>query len=377
MTPGAVLVRLLEAAAADGHTVLPVALAGSVLSGRGVRLEVAMREVGPTGTAQVSAPTASLLGLRPLVAAEHSIARAMLALASAGRLSVVIGPSGAARDAACSAAANAVVADDCECLDVATLATFLESCTDDETVVLAGDLSGLGSPGPGRGFADIAQSGVVPVTRVGFDDRTVGPVLRAFATAVAAGEPSVADDPGHEVVVVPAATSDEVAHRVGQLVRDSIPRAFGLTGSDIQVLTCGAKSAATLATSLAAIGAPPPMPVPDALGRSWPAVVLAVSPDSAGLLSRPLIYSAITRATRHLSVVQGSGRAFAEAVERGCDQRRTLLAGLLSTEASAADYPSSSDSHSSSSSSVSSSSSTVSTGPNGVTSSYAENNTSS
>jgi exodeoxyribonuclease V alpha subunit len=377
MTPGALLMRLLEAAAADGHTVLPVALAGSVLSGRGVRLEVAMREVGPAGTAQVSAPTASLLALRSLVAAERSIGRAVLARARAGRLRVVIGPSGAPRDAASSTAGDEVVADDCECLDVATLATFLESCADDETVVLAGDLNGLGSPGPGRGFADIAHSGVVPVTSVGFDDRAVGPVLRAFAAAVAAGEPSAVDDPGHEVVVVPAATGDEVAHRVGQLVRDSIPRAFGLTGSDIQVLACGARGAATLATSLAGIGARPPMPVEGALGRNWPAVVLAVSPESAGLLSRPLIYSAITRATRHLSVVQGSGRAFAEAIERGCDQRRTLLAGLLRTGASEDDYPSSSDSHSSSSSSVSSSSSTVSTGPNGVTSSYAENSTSS
>ncbi|HET9187207.1 MAG TPA: hypothetical protein VFN80_04590 [Acidothermaceae bacterium] len=380
MSAGAVLLRLLEAAAVDGHTVVPVALIGSVLNGGGMRLEVAMREVGPAGSGEVSAPTASLVGLKGLVSAEQAIANAVRAIADRDRLRVVVGPAGSARDAATAACANAAVADDCEYLDVETLATFLQSCADDETVVLAGDLSDLGSPGAGRAFADIAESGVAPVARVGFEDWAGGPVLRELAAAVAAGTPSVVEDPTHEVVIVPATTGAEVAHRVVQLVRDSIPRAFGLAASEVQVLTVTTKGAAgttALAGRLAAIGAPAPLPVAEALGRNWPAVVFAVAPESAGLLSRPLIYSAIIRATRHLSIVQGAGRAFADAVERGCDQRRTLLAGLLSAAVPTGDYPSSSDSHSRSSSSSSSSSSAVSTGPNGVTSSYAENSASS
>lgn len=378
MSAGAVLLRLLEAAAADGHTVLPVGLAGSVLSGLDTRLEVAMREVGPTGSAEVSAPTASLVGLRSLVSAEQTIAQTLSALRNGDRLRVVAGPAGSARDAAGAAGAadaKVAVADDCEYLDVETLAMFLQSCADDEIVVLAGDLAGLGSPGAGRAFADIAESGIAPITSIGLEQWAAGPVLREFAAAVAAGAPSIVDDPTREVVFVPAATGAEVAHRVVQLVRDSIPRAFGLAPSDVQVLTVTTKGdggVAALSERLTAIGAPPPTPVHDALGRSWPAVVFAVAPESAGLLSRPLVYSAITRATRHLSVVQGAGRAFAEAIERGCDQRRTLLPSLL-----AGDYPSSSDSHSSSSSSITSSSSAVSTGPNGVTSSYAENSVSS
>jgi exodeoxyribonuclease V alpha subunit len=376
MSAGAVLLRLIEAAAADGHTVVPVELAGSMLGGRGLRLEVAMREVGPGGSALVSAPTASLIGLRALVNAEQSIARAVVERARDERLRVVVGPAGAPREAAVAACgANAVVADDCEYLDVETLATFFGSCMDDETAVLAGDVAGLGSPGAGQAFADLAGSGVVPVVDVGFDD-SVGTVLRDFATGVAAGAPSVIDDPTREVVIVPAETGAEVAHRVVQLVRDSIPRAFGLAASDVQVLavtTRGDGGAAALTERLAAIGAPPAMLVGDALGRGWPAVVFAVAPSAAGLLSRPLVYSAITRATRHLSVVQGAGHAFAEAVERVPGRRRTLLSELLTR-----DYPSSSDSHSRSSSSSSSiSSSAVSTGPNGVTSSWAENSASS
>ena len=249
MSAGALLARLLEAAAVDGHTVVPVAVAGSVLSGRGTRLEVAMREVGPAGSGVVSAPTASLVGLRSLVTAEQSIARAVLALAAAGRLRVVVGPAGAARGEASSIDANAVVADDCEYLDVETLATFLESCADDETVVLAGDLAGLGSPGAGRAFADIAESGVAPVTQVGLDGWAGGAVLRGFAAAVAAGTPSVVDDPTRELVIVQATTGAEVAHRVVQLVRDSIPRAFGLAPPDVQVLTVTTKGDAKTTSS--------------------------------------------------------------------------------------------------------------------------------
>ena len=84
MSAGGALLRLIEAAAADGHTVVPVGVAGSLLSGLGLRLEVAMREVGPGGSALVSAPTASVLGFRTLVGAEQSIARAVQTRAARG-----------------------------------------------------------------------------------------------------------------------------------------------------------------------------------------------------------------------------------------------------------------------------------------------------
>ena len=63
------------------------------------------------------------------------------------------------------------------------------------------------------------------------------------------------DDPTHEVVVVPARGSDEAAHRTVQLVTDSIPRALGIAGDDIQVVTPvhrGAAGTAALNTALKA-----------------------------------------------------------------------------------------------------------------------------
>jgi len=51
------------------------------------------------------------------------------------------------------------------------------------------------------------------------------------------------------------------------------------------------------------------------------------------MLSRPLIYTALTRARRHLSVVHAAGPALARAVKHiGSIPRRTRLASLLVIE---------------------------------------------
>ena len=44
-----------------------------------------------------------------------------------------------------------------------------------------------------------------------------------------------------------------------------------------------------------------------AQGSEWPAVVAVFPEEAAGMLSRPLVYTALTRAQRHLSVVHGAG----------------------------------------------------------------------
>ncbi|GAC1607693.1 MAG: hypothetical protein NVS3B26_01820 [Mycobacteriales bacterium] len=67
-----------------------------------------------------------------------------------------------------------------------------------------------------------------------------------------------------------------------------------------------------------------------AQGSEFPAVVAVLPPEAGGLLSRPLVYTAFTRAQRHLSVVHAVGPALARAVrDVGALPRRTRLAGQL------------------------------------------------
>jgi exodeoxyribonuclease V alpha subunit len=67
-----------------------------------------------------------------------------------------------------------------------------------------------------------------------------------------------------------------------------------------------------------------------AQGSEWPAIVVALPPESSGMLSRPLVYTALTRAQKHLSIVHASGAALARGVrEVGARPRCTRLATLL------------------------------------------------
>jgi exodeoxyribonuclease V alpha subunit len=67
-----------------------------------------------------------------------------------------------------------------------------------------------------------------------------------------------------------------------------------------------------------------------AQGSEWAGVVVVLPPEAGGMLSRPLVYTALTRAQRHLSIVHASGAALARAVSQvDVRPRRTRLARLL------------------------------------------------
>ncbi len=62
----------------------------------------------------------------------------------------------------------------------------------------------------------------------------------------------------------------------------------------------------------------------------WPAVVAVFGAEQAPALSRPLVYTAFSRAERHLSVVHAAGGALGKAVrDVTAPERRTRLAGLV------------------------------------------------
>jgi exodeoxyribonuclease V alpha subunit len=70
-----------------------------------------------------------------------------------------------------------------------------------------------------------------------------------------------------------------------------------------------------------------------AQGSEFPAVIVVLPPEGAGMLSRPLVYTALTRAQRHLSVVHATGPALARAVARvGARPRRTWLQSALTAQ---------------------------------------------
>jgi len=70
--------------------------------------------------------------------------------------------------------------------------------------------------------------------------------------------------------------------------------------------------------------------VQQAHGRHWPAAVAVLPAESVGHADRPLIYTALTRGTEHLTVISDAGPALRQAVAiRSGRLRRTRLVALL------------------------------------------------
>ena len=293
-----------------------------------------------------------------------------------------------------------VVVDEASMLDVELADALVSACADGTHLVLVGDAAQLPSIGPGRVLGDVIDSGTVPVTELTTLYRQAeGGAIARLAAAVRSGTLPPVDDPTREVVIVPARGSAPAAHRVVQLVTDSIPRALGIPADQVQVVTPvhrgGAGTQALNAALKAAlnpgsgrgrfdvgdrvvatanhleaepfgyangevgsVAAVQPdgavvvdfasgpasikgkaladvvhgwaITVHRAQGSEFRAVVVVLPPEAATMLSRPLVYTALTRAQQHLSVVHAVGPALSRAVRQiGSLPRRTLLVPLL------------------------------------------------
>ncbi|MEU6808640.1 helix-hairpin-helix domain-containing protein, partial [Streptomyces sp. NPDC046831] len=311
----------------------------------------------------------------------------------AGLLSGAEGPG---RDADGALDLDLLVVLDAPQLDVETAALLVESLPDGARLVLAGDPAVLWSVGPGRVFADLLAARVGPQVASRVPDP--GP-LGELVSGVGVGELTQVEAPGREVVIVPVRDAGEAVHRTVQLVADSVPRAIGVPAEQTVVITPGHGGAAGTRALNAALkerlnpgpgrfgGFDPgdriayspapgrtlpgrvvkadadglhlscagsPVTVPreqvercvrhgwaltahQAVGGRWPAVVVVLPGDAAQALSRPWVYTAFSRAGRHLSVVHGVDQALPRAVaEVRARPRTTRLPVLLRTQVPAA-----------------------------------------
>ncbi len=307
---------------------------------------------------------------------------------------------GFAHDAETPLDEDVVVVDETSMLDVELAEALLDACADGTHLVFVGDAAQLPSIGPGRVLGELIDAGVVPVTELTTLYRQdEGGSIARLATSVRKGDLPAVNDPEREVVIVPARGSSEAAHRVVQLVTDSIPRALGIPSDQVQVVTPVHRGAAgtqelnaVLKTRLNPgegrrrfdpgdrvvatanhLEAEPfgyangevgvvadvdsdgtvtvefasgpaevkgkalgdllhgwAITVHRAQGSEFPAAVVVLPPEAGGMLSRPLVYTAMTRAQLHLSVVHAVGPALARAVRHvGARPRRTRLRQLL------------------------------------------------
>ncbi|MEU0987592.1 helix-hairpin-helix domain-containing protein [Streptomyces sp. NPDC005953] len=342
------------------------------------------------------ATAATGLGLRCVVAFHSGHGRGVEAGDTVTVAGLLSGAEGPGRDGDGALVLDLLVVLDAPLLDVETAAMLVESLPDGSRLLLSGDPGQLGSAGAGRVFADLLAARVCPTVA----SRTPDPgPLGELVSGIGAGELCAVAAPDKEVVIVPVRDAGEAVHRTVQLVADSVPRAIGVPTEQTQVITVGHGGAAGTRVLNAAlkqrlnpgpgrfggfdpgdriayapaIGRTLPgtvvsadaeglrlecgearvtvprervdavvrhgwaMTAHQAAGMRWPAAVVVLSKDAAPGLSRPWVYTAFGRASRHLSVVHGVDQALPHAVAQVPAQERTtrlrtLLEGLLRPE---------------------------------------------
>ncbi|MET7292769.1 helix-hairpin-helix domain-containing protein [Streptomyces griseoloalbus] len=340
---------------------------------------------------------AHALGLRAWAATHGPVGRERFAALTEGAgvatvAGLLSGAEGPGRDADGALDVDLLVVLDAPQLDVEAAALVTESLPDGARLVLAGDPGVLWSVGAGRVFADLLAARVCP--QIASRRPDPGP-LGELVSGIGVGELSQVAAPGKEVVIVPVRDAGEAVHRTVQLVADSVPRAIGVPAEETQVITPGHGGAVGTRALNAALkerlnpgpgrfgGFDPgdrvaysPTPgrtlpgrvtkadgeglhlacggeeivVPrerveqsvrhgwaltahQAVGCRWPAVVVVLPGDAVQALSRPWVYTAFSRADRHLSVVHGVEQALPRAVaEVAAKPRTTRLPVLLAPQ---------------------------------------------
>jgi len=260
---------------------------------------------------------------------------------------------------------------------VARASELASSCADGAHLVLSADPHQAPSASPGQVAIDVATSRTAHVAQLG---EGPGSPIAELASGVAVGEVPEVDAPGREVVRVSASSSEEAAHRAVQLITDSIPRALGIAPERAQVVTAREEGPAgatalnaafkerlnpgegfgagdrvmtvsgdqgylrefidggavveladgtrTTVSDPASLRHAWAVPVAAAHGGLWPAVTVVLPPDTP--VSRQQVYTALTRATRHVSVVDATGGALESGVrENAALERTTRLVSVL------------------------------------------------
>ncbi|MBR7828370.1 hypothetical protein KDK95_18815 [Actinospica sp. MGRD01-02] len=141
------------------------------------------------------------------------------------------------------AEAEVVVIADAQLVPLELGVDLLEQLPDGAHLVLCGDPAALPAAGPGRLFRDLLEiddpefGGAVP--RVELKRRPSGPLTALVDAVRYGGLPPMeilGDGRSNEVKIIPVRDPAETRLRTVQLVADSIPRALGLSGGQVQAV---------------------------------------------------------------------------------------------------------------------------------------------
>ena len=133
---------------------------------------------------------------------------------------------------------DAVVVDEFSMVDILLFQSLLKAMTPWKRLVIVGDVDQLPSVGPGNVLKDLIDSGRVPVVRLETIHRQ-DPSSRIpfIAKAIKEGRmPSLDNRGSKDFFFIPKDSEQAACDEILSLVTARLPKAYGITGEDIQVL---------------------------------------------------------------------------------------------------------------------------------------------
>jgi len=135
---------------------------------------------------------------------------------------------------------DALIVDEVSMVDVPLMAALVRALPPIARLVLVGDVDQLPSVGPGEVLRALIDSGVVPVARLSTIFRQAGGsgIVRVAHELNGGTVPRFDDDPSGQAFFVERERAQDVVDAIVALVRERIPRRFGLDPiRQVQVLT--------------------------------------------------------------------------------------------------------------------------------------------
>lgn len=186
------------------------------------------------------------IGARILLTAPTGRAAKRLAEASGREASTIHrmleyggGGQGFRRDAGRPLDADMVIVDEASMIDVILFHHLLKAIPDGAALILAGDADQLPSVGAGSVLDDVIASGAVPVVRLNeiFRQARTSSIVVNAHRIIQGSLPALSARASDDFHFIPEEDPEHLPDRVVELVRDRIPRSFGLNPADIQVIT--------------------------------------------------------------------------------------------------------------------------------------------
>jgi exodeoxyribonuclease V alpha subunit len=135
---------------------------------------------------------------------------------------------------------DVVVVDEVSMIDILLFYHLLKAIPPESHLLLVGDADQLPAVGPGNVLRDLIASEIIPtVTLTDLFRQARGSQIVLAAHAVNRGDvPEITNDPNHDFFFVRSESEERVLEAIKQLLRERIPRRFGLDPvDDVQVIS--------------------------------------------------------------------------------------------------------------------------------------------